>query len=139
MRCGVMIVLQLGLQEFGQDLDTAVPAHNHYYTDSGSKFHQQNMTFLVHFDTNVPFLVHVNFLPQKKVETRFKILLSSTYCHSVIKLTLIWLSTIQHKTLARITALVTIHFHCIFFHWASFFVFQRTNYITHVWNHMAMN
>ncbi len=129
--------LQLGLQEFGHDLDTTVPAHNHYCTDS--KFHQQNMTFLVHFGTNVPFLVLFNFLQQKEVETRFKILLSSTYCHSVIKLTLIWLSTIQHKTLARITASVTIHVHCIFFHWASFFVFHRTKYITHVWNHMAMN
>lgn len=117
MRCGVMIVfLQLGLQEFQQDLDTRVPAHNHYCKYSSSKFDQQNMTFLVqmyHFWYQFP-------TTEGSGEVGFKILLSSTYCHPVIKLHLIWLSTLQHKTLARITASVTIHIHCIFFHWASF-------------------
>ncbi len=44
--CGVMIVsLWSGLWEFGWDFDTMAPPHNHFCTDSGSKWrHFRKMT-----------------------------------------------------------------------------------------------
>ncbi len=33
----MIVILRLGLREFGRDFDTEAPPHNHYRTESGSK------------------------------------------------------------------------------------------------------
>ncbi len=41
----MIVSLRLGLWEFGRDFDTAAPPHDHYCTDTGSKWHNRKMTF----------------------------------------------------------------------------------------------
>ncbi len=45
----MIVILWLGLREFGWDFDTTAPPYNHYHTDSGSKlrrFHKMTAAIL---------------------------------------------------------------------------------------------